>query len=178
MTPEEYNIKIKELRKERDFHQKEANRLDKEMDELVKSIDKEKVDWMIGKYLKIDRRNKGGYLEFFYVDSIDNRPRGYTLYGKGFNISNILIKIDDTNTLFVEDGNLDCISEITKDDFYKAFDEYVKLFREKLNDVNNYKSLGNQFAFKNSMMKATFNLKNENFLPNKVLMALKDENID
>ena len=175
MDAKEYNIKIKELRKERDFHQKEANRLAKEMDELVNSIDKEKVDWMIGKYLKIDRRNKGGYLEFFYVDSIDNRPRGYTLYGKGFDISDISIKIDDTNTLFVEDGNLDCISEITKDDFYKAFDEYVKLFREKLNDVSNYKSLGNQFAFKNSMMKATFKLKDENSLSNKVLAILKSE---
>lgn len=175
MTPEEYKIKIKELRKERDFHQKESNRLAKEMDELVNSIDKEKVNWMIGKYLKIDRRNKGGYLEFFYVDSIDNRPRGYTLYGKGFDISDISIKIDDTNTLFVEDGNLDCISEITKDDFYKAFDEYVKLFREKLNDVSNYKSLGNQFVFKNSMMKATFKLKDENSLSNKVLAILKSE---
>lgn len=175
MTPEEYKIKIKELRKERDFHQKESNRLAKEMDELVNSIDKEKVDWMIGKYLKIDRRNKGGYLEFFYVDSIDNRPRGYTLYGKGFDISDISIKIDDTNTLFVEDGNLECISEITKEDFYKAFDEYVKLFREKLNDVSNYKSLGDQFAFKNSMIKATFNLKSENSLSNKVLAILKSE---
>lgn len=175
MTPEEYKIKIKELRKERDFHQKESNRLAKEMDELVNSIDKEKVDWMIGKYLKIDRRNKGGYLEFFYVDSIDNRPRGYTLYGKGFDISDISIKIDDTNTLFVEDGNLDCISEITKDDFYKAFDEYVKLFREKLNDVSNYKSLGNQFAFKKSLIEATLELKDKNTLSNKVLAILKSE---
>ena len=50
MTTEEYNIKIKELRKERDFHQKEASRLDKEMNELVNSIDKEKIDWMIAKY--------------------------------------------------------------------------------------------------------------------------------
>ena len=175
MTPEEYKIKIKELRKERDFHQKESNRLAKEMDELVNSIDKEKVDWMIGKYLKIDRRNKGGYLEFFYVDSIDNRPRGYTLYGKGFDISEIVIKIDDTCTLFVEDGNLDCISEITKDDFYKAFDEYVKLFREKLNDVSNYKSLGNQFAFKKSLIEATLELKDKNTLSNKVLAILKSE---
>ena len=173
MTQEEYNVKIKELRKERDFHQKEVNRLVNEMDELVNSIDKEKVDWMIGKYIKIDRRNKGGYLEFFYVDSIDNRPRGYTLYGKGFSISEISIKIDDTNTLFVEDGNLDAVSEITKDIFYKAFDEYDKLFREKLNDVNNYKSLGDQFAFKKSMMKAIFNSKWENSLSNKVLATLK-----
>jgi len=175
MNTEEYNIKIKELRKERDFHQKEANRLAKEMDELVNSIDKEKVDWMIGKYIKIDRRNTGGYLEFFYVDFIDNRPRGYTLYGKGFDISDIVIKIDDSNTLFVEDGNLDCISEITKDDFYKAFDEYVKLFREKLNDIKNYKSLGNQFEFKNSMISATLELKDKNSLSNKVLAVLKTE---
>ena len=96
MTTEEYNIKIKELRKERDFHQKEASRLDKEMDELVNSIDKEKIDWMIGKYIKFDGRNKGQYLGFFHVNSIDTRPRGYTLYGKGFDISNSIIRINDT----------------------------------------------------------------------------------
>lgn len=173
MNTEEYNIKIKELRKERDFHQREANKLAIEMDNLVNLIDKEKVDWMIGKYIKIDKRNKGGYLEFFYVDSIDNRPRGYTLYGKGFDISEIVIKIDDTTTLFIEDGNLDCISEITKYDFYKAFDEYIKLFREKLNDIKNYKSLGDQFAFKKSMIEATAELKDDNSLSNKVLAILK-----
>lgn len=175
MTPEEYNIKIKELRKERDFHQEEANRFAKKMDELVNSIDKEKVDWMIGKYIQIDRRSKGGYLEFFYVDKIESRPRGYTLYGKGFDISEISIHIDSTCTLFVEDGNLDCISEISEEYFYKAFDEYVKLIREKLSDVKNYKSLGDQFAFKNSMIQATAKLKDENSLSNKVLEILKSE---
>jgi len=173
MDAKEYKITIKELREQRDFYQKEANRLAKEMDELVNSINKETVNWMIGKYLKIDRRNTGGYLEFFYVDNIDTRPRGYTLYGKGFDISEIVIKINDTCTLFVEDGNLDCISEITKDDFYKAFDEYVKLFREKLNDIKNYKSLGNQFVFKNSMISATLELKDKNSFSNKILEVLK-----
>ena len=38
MNTEEYNIKIRELRKERDFHQKEANRLAKEMDETVEKF--------------------------------------------------------------------------------------------------------------------------------------------
>jgi len=175
MNTEEYNIKIKELRKERDFHQEEVRRLNEEMDKLVNSIDKEKVDWMLKKFIKIDRRNKGGYLEFFYVDKIDNRPRGYTLYGKGFDISEIVIKINDTCTLFVEDGNLDCISEITKDDFYKAFDEYVKLFREKLNDIKKYKSLGDQFAFKKSLIEATLELKDKNTLPDKVLATLKTD---
>lgn len=175
MTPEEYKIKIKELREQRDFYQKEANRLNKEMDELVNSIDKEKVDWMIGKYLKIDRRNKGGYLEFFYVDSIDNRPRGYTLYGKGFDISDISIKIDDTNTLFIEDGNLDCISEITKDNFYKAFDEYIKIIRNKLSNVKNYKSLGDMFEFKNALASAKLEMNDKNSISNRVLTTLKNE---
>ena len=172
MDAKEYNIKIKELRKERDLHQAEVNRLNQEMDDLVNSIDKEKIDWMIGKYIKIDRRSKGGYLEFFYVDSIDSRPRGYTLYGKGFDISSILIKIDNTSTLFVEDGNLDCVTEISKEDFYKAFDEYIKKLREELSNIKNYKSLGNQFDFKKSMIKATLELKNENSLSNKVLATL------
>ena len=175
MDPKEYKITIKELREQRDFYQKEANRLNKEMDELVNSIDKETVNWMIGKYLKIDRRNKGGYLEFFYVDSIDNRPRGYTLYGKGFNISDISIKIDDTTTLFVEDGNLDCISEITKDDFYKAFDEYIKIIRNKLSNVKNYKSLGDIFEFKNALASAKLKMNDENSISNRVLATLKNK---
>lgn len=173
MTTEEYNIKIKELRKERDFHQKEVSRLDKEMDELVNSIDKEKIDWMIGKYIKFDGRNKGHYLGFFHVNSIDTRPRGYTLYGKGFDINNSIIRINDTYSLYLEGENFDYISEITEDDFYKAFDEYVKLCREKLNDIINYKSLGDQFAFKNSMLNATLELKDKNSLSNKVLAVLK-----
>lgn len=175
MDAKEYKITIKELREQRDFYQKEANRLNKEMDELVNSINKETVNWMIGKYLKIDRRNKGGYLEFFYVDSIDNRPRGYTLYGKGFDISDISIKIDDTTTLFVEDGNLDCISEITKDNFYKAFDEYIKIIRNKLSNVKNYKSLGDMFEFKNALAGAKLEMNDENSISNRVLATLKTE---
>lgn len=173
MTTEEYNIKIKELRKERDFHQKEANRLANEMNELVNSIDKEKIDWILGKYIKIDRRTKGGYLEFFYVDSIENSPRGYTLYGKGFDISDIIIRIESTSTLYIEDGNLDVIFEISEEDFYKVFDEYTKLLREKLKEKTNYKSLGDQFAFKKSLIKTTAELKDKNSLSNKVLESLK-----
>lgn len=172
MTTEEYNKTIKELRKERDFHQREANRLAEAMDRLVNQIDKEKTDWMIGKYIKIDRRNSGGYLEFFYVDSIDERPRGFTLYGKGFDISNLIIRVDNTCTLYVEDGNLDCISEISKEDFYKAFDKYIQLIRDEFEDVKNYKSLGNQFDFKKSMISATIELKDKNSLSNKVLATL------
>lgn len=172
MTTEEYNKTIKELRKERDFHQREANRLAEAMDRLVNQIDKEKTDWMIGKYIKIDRRNSGGYLEFFYVDSIDERPRGFTLYGKGFDISDLIIRVDNTCTLYVEDGNLDCISEISKEDFYKAFDKYIQLIRDEFEDVKNYKSLGNQFDFKKSMISATIELKDKNSLSNKVLATL------
>ena len=61
----------------------------------------------------------------------------------------------------------------TEDDFYKAFDEYVKLCREKLNDIINYKSLGDQFTFKNSIINTTFELKDKNSLSNKVLAVLK-----
>ena len=179
MTPEEYKIKIKELRKERDFHQKEVNRLADEMDELVNSIDKENVNWMIGKYIKIDGRKQGGYLEFFYVDSINTRPRGYTFYGKGFSINDFIIHLSETFILFVEyDNNIECIKEITKEDFYKAYDEYVKLMREKLSDVKSYKSLGNQFEFKKSVLNSTMKLKDKNSLSNKVLKVLKDENIE
>lgn len=175
MNTKEYNIKIKELRKERNFHQDEVRRLDEEMDKLVNSIDKEKVDWMLEKFIKIDRRVKGGYLEFFYVDKIENRPRGYTLYGRGFKISDKFINIDDTCTLFVEDGHVEMIEEITKEDYYLAFDTYIKLIREELDNVKSYKTLGNQFAFKKSLIEATLELRDENTLDNKVLAILKTD---
>lgn len=178
MNTEEYKVKIKELRKERDFHQFEANRIAHEMDELVNSVDKENVNWMIGKYLKIDRRDKGGYLKFFYVDSIDTRPRGYTFYGKGFPITEFGIRLEDTFVLFVETDNLECVEETTKENFYKAFDEYVKLIREKLSEVKNYKTLGDQFEFKKSVLNSTMELRDENSLSNKVLNVLKDKNLE
>ena len=80
---------------------------------------------------------------------------------------------NDTYSLFLEGENFDYISEITEDDFYKTFDEYVKLCREKLNDIINYKSLGDQFTFKNSIINTTFELKDKNSLSNKVLAVLK-----
>lgn len=175
MNTEEYNIKIKELRKERDFHRREANRLDEEMDKLVNSIDKDKVDWMLDKYIQLDRRPSGGYLEFFHVDKIESRPRGYTLYGKGFDISMSLINVSNTCTLFIEDGNLNCITEITREDFYKAFDKYIEIIRNELSNVKNYKSLGDMFEFKNALISAKLEMNNENSISNKVLATLKTE---
>lgn len=173
MNREEYNIKIKELRKQRDLHQNEAYRISKEMDELINLVDKSSYEWMIGKYIQIDRRIKGGYLGFFHVDKIETRPRGLTLYGKGFDISDISIRIDNTYTLFEEDKDLDMITEINESMFYKAFDNYVSLMKEKLYNYKDYELVENKLKFKNSLIKATAELHDKNTVSNKVLEILK-----
>ena len=175
MTVEEYDKKIKALRKERDEHQREANRLLKEMDELTKSLDAEDINWTIGKCIQIDKRSKGGYLEFFLVDSYEHHPRGFTLYGKGFCISDSVIRIESTCTLFIEDGDLNFLKEIDIDKFYSAFDNYVKILREELRNYTNYEKLGDQFLFKNNMVSATLKLKDKNSTSNRLLKILENE---
>ena len=145
------------------------------MDRLAICVDKEQIVWMIGKYVTIDKRSKGGYLEFFYVDDIQDRPRGYTLYGKGFAISDLFIKINSTTTLFIEDKDIDCISESSEEDFYKAFDEYVRLIKKELGNTKSYNVLRDQFKFKKSLMAATIELTDKDILSNKVLKSLKSE---
>ena len=174
MTVEEYNKKIKALRKERDEHQREADRLLKEMDELTKSLDAEDINWTIGKCIQIDKRPKGGYLEFFHVDSYEHRPRGFTLYGKGFCISDNVINIKSTCTLFIENGDLNFLKEIDIDRFYSAFDNYVKILREELRNYTNYKKLGDQFLLKNKLVSATLKLKDKNSTSNRLLKILED----
>ena len=170
MNTEEYNIKIKELRKERDFHQEEYQRLMKEMDEL--SIDQQYIDVHIEKYIKLDRRLKGGYLEFFHVDHWEKRPRGIDLYGSGFVISDFIIKINDSTQIFIELDDISKIEEITEEEFYTAFDNYVKLIREKLGDYKHYKKLSNGFNFKNSLISGMIEQENKESLSNQVLNSL------
>ena len=45
--------------------------------------------------------------------------------------------------------------------------------QRKTNDIINYKSLGDQFTFKNSIINTTLELKDKNSLSNKVLAVLK-----
>ena len=138
-----YKDKIKELRKERDSYLSKANKIAKEMDELVNQINSKNIEWTTGKFVKIDRRDKGGYLTFFHVDTFETRTRGYIFYGKGFNISDFHIHIQDNFTLYVEDGDLDRMTEIKENEFYTAFDTFVNLIKQELNNYQSYKSLGN-----------------------------------
>jgi len=173
MNAEEYKVKIKELRKERDFHQQEYQRLMKEMDELT--IDSKYMDIHIGKFIKFDRRSRGGYLEFFHVDHWEKRPRGIDLYGSGFNVCEWSIHIDNSTQIFLEDTDMNSIVEITEEDFYKAFDTYVAGIRKTLADYNKYKKLDDGFKFKNSLVNAMIEKANKNSLAEQVLESLKTE---
>ena len=146
LTREEYTKKLSELRKERDRHQSEAYRIAKEMDEL--ESDQKMVDVTIGKYITIDRRNKGGYLEYFHVDTYEKRPRGVTLYGKGFSISDNAknyLKVDDTATLYWDEINLP--KEIGPEEFHDAFERAINNLKMCLIDYKIHKSLGDQLGF-------------------------------
>lgn len=171
MNQNEYKAKIKELRKQRDFHQKEYQRLMKEMDELT--IDKKYVDIHVGKFIKFDRRRNGGYLEFFHVDHWEKRPRGIVLYGSGFNICEFSIKIDDSTQIFLEDNNIDSIVEITEEDFYKAFDVYVDGIRKKLGEYTEHKKFDQGFKFKSSLIAETIEFENKTSLAEQVLDSLE-----
>jgi len=173
MNTEEYKVKIKELRKERDFHQAEYQRLMKEMDELT--IDTKYVDVHIGKFIKFDRRRHGGYLEFFHVDHWEKRPRGIDLYGSGFNVCEWSIHIDNSTQIFLEDHDIDSIVEITEEDFYKAFDTYVAGIRKTLADYKSYKKLNDGFKFKSTLINDVIELENKNSLAEQVIESLNNK---
>lgn len=144
LTTEEYEKKLSELRKERNMHQQEVDRINREMDELESN--KDTIDLTIGEYISFDRRANGGYLYYFHVDTYDKRPRGVTLYGSGYSNSDLYIKKDGTLTVLWDE--IDSIKLITEEEFYEHFDTHVAVIRKKLEDKKDYKRLGDQFKFK------------------------------
>ncbi len=152
LTKEEYTKKLSELRKERDRHQNEAYRIGKEMDEL--ESDMNMVDVHIGQYVTIDRRYKGGYLEYFHVDTYSKRPRGVTLYGKGFSVSDkgqTYLHISDAVPLYWDEIYLP--KEITAEEFHEAFNTLINNLKMQLIDYKTHKNLGDEIAFADKLRK-------------------------
>lgn len=157
LTKEEYTEKLSKLRKERDKHQNEAYRIAKEMDEL--ESDQKLVNFTIGKFITIDRRNKGGYKIYFHVDSWVKRPRGVTLYGKGYNISDDsqkFLHVNSAETLYWHE--IDLPQEITEDEFYNTFDYIMNNLKLQLRDYTSYKTLEDQFELKRQIESKTVKL--------------------
>lgn len=157
MTGEEYNKRLNELRKERDFHQGEYKRLMREMDILAS--DRLKVDVTIGKYIKINRCPTGGYITYFHVDTYKDRPRGVTIYGRGFYNSRCNVGFESQETILWDE--VDLIEEVTEQEFFAAFDEYVDKIKQSLKDFKDYKVNEDSFDFKDRLINASINSENE-----------------
>ena len=140
LTPEEYKAKLSELRKERDNLRRRADIIAREMDEL--ESDSKLADFTVGKFIKLDRGSKGGYIEYFHVDTWEKDTRGVMLYGKGYSdTAKEFIKhfhIDETLKIGWEEMN--DIVEISEEEFIKKYDERVKTLREYLMDYKNHRA--------------------------------------
>lgn len=139
LTPEEYKARLSELRKERDNLRRRADIIDREMDEL--ESDSKLADFTIGKYIKLDRSSKGGYIEYFHVDTWVKDTRGVMLYGKGYSdscrekVTNF--HLDESMKIGWEEMN--DIVEIAEEDFIKAYDKRVEEMREYLMNYKDHR---------------------------------------
>lgn len=143
LTTKEYEEKMSALRKERNRHQLEVNRINKEMDELESN--KNSVEITVGEYISFDRRRSGGYLYYFHVNDYQKRPRGVTLYGSGFSNSDLFIKKD--TTLAIMWNEVDNLKIVTEKEFYDAFDNHVSHIRKELENNKDYTEIKDPFKF-------------------------------
>lgn len=159
LSPEEYKTKLSELRKERDNLRRRADIIDKEMDAL--ESDEKLVDFTVGKYIKVDRSLKGGYIEYFHVDSWQKEPRGVALRGKGYSDSpeKHITYFHTSDTLRLTWDEMNDPVEITEEEFIEKYDQRVKDIREYLLDYKSYTPREDGFKFKNAILDNTIKIK-------------------
>lgn len=110
-----YEEELQKLREQRNFHQKEYDRLAKEMDDL-ESDSKVPLEDYIGKFVKIDRTGKFGNIYWFKVQKPhEKRPRGIYFTGIGFREAtspNTYMNIDTSlHVMWDEINNLEIVEE-------------------------------------------------------------------
>ena len=150
MNKQEYENKLQELREERDFHEKEYKRLMEEMDRL--ETDQKFVDTLIGEYIIIDKKSEGGYKDYFHVHMYEKRPRGVTLYGKGFNINDKGDFLHISDAYFLSWTDFDKITNISVEEFHDALDEYMNTIRLNIVKYTEHKDMGDEFEFKRKLL--------------------------
>jgi DNA mismatch repair ATPase MutS len=155
MTIEEYNNKLDELRKQRELHREEINKIEREMDQL--ETDKKAIDLIVGEFIKVDHSSHGGYVEYMHVHSYEKRPRGVTLYGRGFTVNNHCISADKSMTLYWDD--IDKIQTVTAGEFYAAFENNIMKFRNDLENFSEYEKKEDEFAFKDALREGKVKVK-------------------
>ena len=151
LSVEEYSKKLVELRHERDRLRNLANKIDKEMDQL--EGDSRLADFTVGKYIKVDRADKGGYIEYFRVDKWEKCPRGVNLYGKGFSDTPkaTATYLHLSESLRLTWDELELPVEITEEEFIGAYDSRINQMRNYLLDFSNYHQCEDEFALKNAI---------------------------
>lgn len=150
MTKEEYNRKMHELREQRDFHNREYRRLMEEMDRL--ETDEKPFADVLGKFILIDNRSDGGYKEYFHVHFYEKRPRGVTLYGKGFSIGSKRNYVHISETLTIYWTEADKIKIIDSDEFYESFDELLSEIKFSLVQYDKYTKMDDLFGLKKKLI--------------------------
>ena len=154
MTIEEYNKKLDELRKEREFHKATIIKIEQEMDQL--ETDKKAVDLIVGEFIKVDHSSHGGYVTYMHVHSYQKRPRGVTLYGRGFTVNKYCISADKSMLLCWDD--IDKIQITTSEEFHTVFENNIKKFRDELENFSEYEQ-EDEFALKNAIMEGRVKVK-------------------
>ena len=155
MTIEEYNKKLDELRKQREFHREEMNKIEREMDNLETDINA--INLTVGEFIKVDYTKHGGYVVYMHVHSYQKRPRGVSLYGRGFSVNRHSISSDKMMTLDWDD--IDKIQIITAGEFYAAFENNIMTFRNDLENFSEYEKPADEFAFKNAALEGRVRVK-------------------
>ena len=153
---EEYKKKLSELRNQRDDYYAKVHALEKEMDALEGDI--KLAEFTVGKFIKVDRTSKGGYVEYFHVDKWVKDPRGVKLYGKGYSDSpgKVATYIHIVDNLRLTWDELNLPEEITEIEFINKFNSIIAEMNRSLLDFTDYKQLEDEFAFKNAMFTEKF----------------------
>lgn len=128
MKPADYALRLKVLRRERDYHQSEVDRLQVEIDSMDGNI--HEINPAIGEYVCVDNTNSSGYKHYIHVKSYNKKPGGICLMGPGFEDGELFLAKADEHNFFGAEA--ETIRNISEEEFYQAFDEYVKSIRDTL----------------------------------------------
>ena len=139
ITQEEYKERLSVLRKERNNLQYRAALIDDEMNNL--SLSSRVIDFVVGKYILIDRSQEGGYKIYFKIYTWKNRPRGICLYGKGFYYNDTYIKLINEHTIIWEEFKTPI--EITEEEFFKVFTDVMTNIESCLREDLSYQNISN-----------------------------------
>lgn len=126
-TKEEYKAKMSELRKKRDFHLKNADAFQKEMDDLESG--REEYEALVGNYIKLEDYRP----TYFKVDKLSKFPKTVHLHGHGFHIIKTEpLGIDKTGLLVMDREDAENVKIVTKEEYNNVLDQVIAKIQESI----------------------------------------------